>query len=128
MLKSLVFSLMAVQAAMGSRFAMYIDQYHTVDLPGSDQTQAITHAIMAFAPSKQFNTDSSFTPFETVETMRKRFGPDTKVMIAIGGWGDTAGFSDGAKDEASRTRYAKNVATMINNLGFDGVGKFEIPG
>ncbi|KAH2923548.1 hypothetical protein KXW25_006412 [Aspergillus fumigatus] len=129
MLKSLVFSLMAVQAAMGSRFAMYIDQYHTVDLPGSDQTQGVTHAIMAFSPSKQFNSDSSFTPFDTVNNMRKRFAPDTKVMIAIGGWGDTAGFSEGAKDEASRTKYAKNVATMINNLGFDGVDiDWEYPG
>ncbi|RHZ51771.1 hypothetical protein CDV55_101725 [Aspergillus turcosus] len=129
MLKFLVFSLMAIQAVMGLRFAMYIDQYHTVDLPGSDQTQGITHAIMAFAPSKQFNSDSSFAPFESVDNMRKRFGPDTKVMIAIGGWGDTAGFSDGAKDEASRTRYAKNVATMINNLGFDGVDiDWEYPG
>ncbi|GAQ04724.1 hypothetical protein ALT_2045 [Aspergillus lentulus] len=129
MLKSLVFGLMAVQAARGLRFAMYIDQYHTVDLPGSDQTQGITHAIMAFAPSKQFNTDSSYTPFDTVENMRKRFAPDTKVMIAIGGWGDTAGFSEGAKDEASRTKYAKNVATMINNLGFDGVDiDWEYPG
>ncbi|KAH2285226.1 hypothetical protein KXW29_007493 [Aspergillus fumigatus] len=129
MLKSLVFSLMAVQAAMGSRFAMYIDQYHTVDLPGSDQTQGVTHAIMAFAPSKQFNSDSSFTPFDTVNNMRKRFAPDTKVMIAIGGWGDTAGFSEGTKDEASRTKYAKNVATMINNLGFDGVDiDWEYPG
>ncbi|KAF7157692.1 hypothetical protein CNMCM6106_003545 [Aspergillus hiratsukae] len=125
MLKFLMFSLMAVQAVMGLNFAMY----HTVDLPGSDLTQGITHAIMAFAPSKQFNSDSSFTPFESVENMRKRFGPDTKVMIAIGGWGDTAGFSDAAKDEASRTRYAKNVATMINNLGFDGVDiDWEYPG
>lgn len=103
-------------------------RYHTVDLPGSDQTQGVTHAIMAFAPSKQFNSDSSFTPFDTVNNMRKRFAPDTKVMIAIGGWGDTAGFSEGAKDEASRAKYAKNVATMINNLGFDGVGKFKIAG
>lgn len=55
--------------------------------------------------------------------MRKRFGPDTKVMIAIGGWGDTSGFSDGAKDEKTRERYAKNVASMLESTGFDGVGK-----
>jgi chitinase len=62
-------------------------------------------------------------PFEPVETLRKRFGPDTKVMVAIGGWGDTKGFSEGAKDDASRARYAKNVATMIEDLGIDGVGE-----
>lgn len=80
---------------------------------------------MAFAPTKLFNSDSppSFTPFEPVDTMRKRFGPDTKVMIAIGGWGDTAGFSDGAKDDSSRKRFAKNVASMLDANNFDGVGK-----
>ena len=55
--------------------------------------------------------------------MRKRFSPDTKLMIAIGGWGDTSGFSEGAKDDASRERYAKNVASMLESNGFDGVGK-----
>jgi chitinase len=82
---------------------------------------------MAFAPTKLFNSDSppSFTPFEPVGTMRKRFGPDTKVMIAIGGWGDTAGFSDGAKDDTTRKRFAKNVAAMLDANNFDGVGKRE---
>lgn len=82
---------------------------------------------MGFAASKLFNSDSpeAYKPFESPETMRKRFSPDTKLMIAIGGWGDTAGFSEGAKDEASRTRYAKNVASMLDEHGFDGVGKIS---
>jgi chitinase len=78
-----------------------------------------------------FNSDApaQFKPFEPVETMRKRFETGTKVMIAIGGWGDTSGFSEGAKDEESRTRYARNVADMINTLGFDGVDiDWEYPG
>ncbi|KAF7166683.1 hypothetical protein CNMCM6106_002399 [Aspergillus hiratsukae] len=130
---------------MELRFAMYIDEYkflcasqntklhryHTVDLPGSDQTQGVTHAIMAFANSSLFNTESpaQFEPFEPLDKTRKRFRPGTKVMIAIEGWGDTSGFSEGAKDEASRTRYAKNVAAMVNSLGFDGVDiDWEYPG
>lgn len=43
-------------------------------------------------------------------------------MIAIGGWGDSSGFSTAAKDETSRNQYAKNVAAMVNQVGFDGVG------
>lgn len=103
-------------------------RYHTTDLPGSNQTAQVDHAIMAFAPTKLFNSDSppSFTPFEPVDTMRKRFGPDTKVMIAIGGWGDTAGFSDGAKDDTSRKRFAKNVAAMLDANNFDGVGMKQL--
>lgn len=83
---------------------------------------------MAFANSTMFNSDAPtmFQPFEPVETMRKRFGTETKVMIAIGGWDDTSGFREGAKDEESRKRYARNVADMINTLGFDGVGAYEV--
>ncbi|KAJ5668320.1 uncharacterized protein N7477_006890 [Penicillium maclennaniae] len=131
MLKQLALGLLAAQTAASLRFVMYIDEYHTSDLPGVDQTADIDHAIMAFAATDLFNSDSapSFTPFEPVETMRKRFSPDTKVMIAIGGWGDTAGFSKGAKDDASRERFAKNVASMLDANGFDGVDiDWEYPG
>lgn len=84
---------------------------------------------MAFAKSDLFNSDSTpqFTPFEPVSTMRGRLPKDAKVMIAIGGWGDTSGFSEGAKDESSRARYANNVAKMLNSVGFDGVGAILLP-
>jgi chitinase len=98
-------------------------RWHVTALPSSDKTEGIDHAVMGFAPSKTFNSGSSFTPFESPDSMRKRFGPDTKLMIAIGGWGDTEGFSEAAKTEASRERYAKNVASMLESNGFDGVGK-----
>ncbi|KKK14942.1 hypothetical protein P175DRAFT_0435786 [Aspergillus ochraceoroseus IBT 24754] len=131
MVKFGLLALAALQCVAGMRMGMYIDEYHTVDLPSSDQTQGITHAIMAFAKSTLFNSDSppQFTPFEPVSQMRQRFGPNTKLMIAIGGWGDSSGFSDGAKDDASRARYAKNVASMLNSVGFDGVDiDWEYPG
>jgi chitinase len=82
---------------------------------------------MAFAPSKIFNSDSppSFEPFESPESFRKRFSPDTKLGIAIGGWGDTAGFSESVKDDASIERYAKNIASMLESNGFDGVGELH---
>lgn len=105
-------------------FKLTASRWHKTDLPGTEQTQDMDYAIMGFAKTTLFNSDSapSFTPFEPVDTMRKRFGPDTKLMIAIGGWGDSEGFSTGAKDDASRKRYAKNVAAMLEANKFDGVG------
>ncbi|RDW86241.1 uncharacterized protein DSM5745_02883 [Aspergillus mulundensis] len=131
LLKHAALALAALQCVAGLRFAMYVDQWHTQNLPGSDKTQGITHAIMAFAQSTLFDSDSpaAFAPFEPVSTFRNRFSPDTKVLIAIGGWGDTAGFSSASKDEASRERYAKNVAAMLDSNGFDGVDiDWEYPG
>jgi chitinase len=79
---------------------------------------------MSFAEAKSFNSDppTKWQPFEPIDTTRKRFSKDTKLLVAIGGWGDTSGFSTGAKDEASRKRYAKNVAAMVQEFGLDGVG------
>ncbi|KAJ9403598.1 CAZyme family GH18 [Paecilomyces variotii] len=120
-----------VGQATALRFVMYIDQYHVTDLPDSSQTTGITHAIMGFANSTLFTSDPAgqYTPFQSVSSMRSRFSKDTKIMIAIGGWGDTSGFSAGAKDDASRTLYAKNVAAMLESVGADGVDiDWEYPG
>ncbi|KAJ5422198.1 Glycoside hydrolase superfamily [Penicillium cf. griseofulvum] len=131
MFKRLALGLLAVQAVAATRFAMYIDEWHVTALPGKDKTEGVDYAIMSFAASKLFNSDppEAYKPFEAPATMRNRFSPNTKLMVAIGGWGDTAGFSEGAKDEASRTRYAKNVAAMLDAHGFDGVDiDWEYPG
>lgn len=131
MLKNIALGLLAAQSATAMRFAMYIDQWHKTNLPSSDKTQDIDYAVMGFAKTTIFNSNSapSFTPFEPVDEMRKRFSPDTKLMIAIGGWGDSAGFSAGAKDETTRKQYAKNVAAMLDANGFDGVDiDWEYPG
>lgn len=81
---------------------------------------------MGFAPSDTFATDppGSYTPFQSVESIRALFDDGTKVNLAIGGWGDTEGFSQGAADNSSRQLYAKNVASVLDQLGFDGVGKW----
>ncbi|KAH6663466.1 putative class V chitinase [Halenospora varia] len=114
-----------------ARYVMYVDQYHLTDLPNKTVTAGIDHVIMAFANSSLFTTTpaGNYTPFESLETMRARFDNGTKLMIAIGGWADTAGFSAGAATNASRAAYAKNVATMLDTMGFDGVDvDWEYPG
>ncbi|OKL55307.1 hypothetical protein UA08_09415 [Talaromyces atroroseus] len=115
--------------AAALRNVMYVDQWHTSSLPSSDLVSSVTHAIMAFAPSENFNSGSSFTPFESVDTFRARFPSSTKIMIAIGGWGDNAGFSTAAVSDSSRSTYASNVAAMLESTGLDGVDiDWEYPG
>jgi chitinase len=58
-----------------------------------------------------------------LDQIRALFDRGTKVCMAIGGWGDTSGFSVGAVNEESRKRYAKNVAEAVDRLGYDCVGK-----
>lgn len=61
--------------------------------------------------------------------VRALFDEGTKVCMAIGGWGDTSGFSTGSQTEASRKTYAKNVAAVVDQLGYECVDvDWEYPG
>ena len=67
--------------------------------------------------------------FTSVPEVRSKFAPGTKVMIAIGGWGDTQGFSQGAATEQTRKHFAQNVKSMLKFTGADGVDvDWEYPG
>ena len=105
-------------------------RYHLTDLPNKTVAAGIDTVIMAFANSSLFVSPAgNYTPFEPVSTMRSRFDNGTKILIALGGWADTDGFSAGAATEESRTDFAENVANMVTSLGFDGVDiDWEYPG
>lgn len=68
----------------------------------------------------------SWPLFTTVEEVRSKFAPETAVMIAIGGWGDTAGFSEAAKTIQNRRLFAKNVKDMVDATGADGTPHLSI--
>ncbi|KAH6982729.1 glycoside hydrolase superfamily [Ilyonectria destructans] len=113
------------------RCIMYLTGQHNV-VPDKDVVADITHVILAFMRSEIFNVDetpSEFPLFTTVEEVRSKFVPGTKVMVAIGGWGDNAGFEVAAKSDASRKRWARQVAVMVEAVGADGVDvDWEYPG
>jgi GH18 family chitinase len=71
--------------------------------------------------SSSFNAPASEWPlFTTVDNVRSQFAEGTKVMVAIGGWGDTEGFSEAAKSEEGRRLFARNVRAMVEFTGADG--------
>ena len=41
-------------------------------------------------------------------------------MVAVGGWGDTAGFEIAAETEDARRLFARNVGLMVDATGADG--------
>lgn len=83
----------------------------------------VTHVALAFMRSSIFNSPdvvSEWPLFTTVEAVRPRFANGTAIMVAIGGWGDTQGFSEAAKTESGRKLFARNVKAMVERTGADG--------
>ena len=89
-------------------------------------------------PSSIFNRDRQHDDhgvplewplFQSINSTRALVNPKTKLLVAIGGWGDTAGFAKGALTNESRQRFARNVALMVETSGADGVDiDWEYPG
>lgn len=105
---------------------------HNVVPSDSKLTQGITHVVLAFMRSDVFNSNETsleFPLFTTVEKVRQKFHPGTKVMVAIGGWGDSLGFEEANRDESSRQKWCENVKKMLQLTGADGVDiDWEYPG
>lgn len=91
-------------------------------VPEINIVQDITHVTMAFIHSSAFNVPGAteWPLFSTVEEVRSKFVPGTAVMIAIGGWGDTEGFSKAAATHSSRKLFAQNIKKMMRETGADG--------
>lgn len=91
-------------------------------VPEPALVENVTHVALAFMRADTFNqpSPSSWPLFSTVNEIRPKFADDTKIMIAIGGWGDTESFSNAAKTEETRALFAKNVARMVHETGADG--------
>ncbi|KAK3484619.1 glycoside hydrolase superfamily [Neurospora hispaniola] len=112
------------------RCIMYLTGQHPV-APQIDQLDHVTHVALAFMSPSIFNDplNQEWPLFTTVHHVRPRFPNHTKVLIAIGGWGDTIGFSVAALNDETRTLFAANVAKMVEATGADGVDvDWEYPG
>ncbi|KAI1810144.1 glycoside hydrolase family 18 protein [Poronia punctata] len=115
------------------RNIMYLTGQHPVIPEDTALIRPITHVALAFMNSNIFNEEehdgSEWPLFMSVADARSGFQHGTKVMVAIGGWGDTAGFDTAARTEKSRSTFARNVAKMVRDTGADGVDvDWEYPG
>ncbi|KAI0204382.1 glycoside hydrolase family 18 protein [Astrocystis sublimbata] len=122
----------ATASATIMRNVMYLTGQHPIVPDDAALRTPITHVALAFMNSAIFNReghDSLWPIFMSVDEARSKFEPGTKIMVAIGGWGDTGGFDTAARSEKSRATFARNVANMVRDTGADGVDiDWEYPG
>lgn len=93
----------------------------------------LTHLNYAFAfittDTYELTTMDSLTSESLwkLTTDTKRYNPDLKVYVAVGGWtfsdNDTATqplFSEISRTEANRQKFADNCLKFLNQYSFDG--------
>lgn len=91
-------------------------------VPEHELVAEITHVALAFMRPGTFNVpeQDQWPLFTTVAKVRPKFARGTGIQVAIGGWGDTDGFSIAAETEESRKMFANNIKIMLETTGADG--------
>jgi chitinase len=107
----------------------YVAGYREFDFSTID-VSGITHVNYAFA-----NIRDGKVVFDTVKidgvlpnsgdidelSSLKKNKPDLKVLVSVGGWTWSGGFSDAALTEQSRAVFAKSCAAFVKEYQLDGI-------
>ena len=91
-------------------------------MPELELVKDVTHVAIAFMRSETFSdVDRVEWPlFLTVDEVRTRFVKETKIMVAVGGWGNDEGFRNAAKSKKARKVWVDGVKRMVESTGADG--------
>lgn len=107
----------------------YVAGYRDFDFTTID-VSGITHINYAFANIRDgevvFDTtkiDGVVPNAQDVEELNslKKDNPDLKVLVSVGGWTWSGGFSDAALTEESRSKFAKSCAAFVKEFKLDGI-------
>ena len=91
-------------------------------MPAPSLLTGITHVNLAFMASTTFNQapPAVWPLFTSVSNIRSKFAQRVSVLVSIGGWGDTTGFSAAIVSDSARKTFAQNIKKMVDDTGADG--------
>ena len=102
----------------------YVAGYRDFDF-STIQADKITHVNYAFVNvvdgQVHFDTSIDNTPLKKDDIFKlhalKKINPDLKVLVSVGGWTWSGGFSDAALTDQSRRRFAASAAAFVDAAG-----------
>ena len=106
----------------------YVAGYRNFDF-STIQADKITHINYAFVNvvdgQVHFDTSIDNTPLRKDDIFKlhalKEINPDLKILVSVGGWTWSGGFSDAALTEASRRKFAVSAAAFVDAFDLDGI-------
>ncbi len=93
----------------------------------------LTHINYAFANVRPDGTVVLESPRDSTRLARlvafKKYNPDLKILLSVGGWSWSDYFSNAALTEASRERFARSAVALVKKHHLDGLDiDWEYPG
>lgn len=85
------------------------------------QYQNITHVAHAFLIPNADGSLGGSTGFAYPDLVQRSHEAGVRVIVVLGGWGQSAGFSPMAADTAARRRFVQNLLDFCLANGYDGV-------
>jgi chitinase len=119
----------AVQTEKKYMVVAYVAGYREFDFSTID-VSGITHINYAFANIRNGEVVFDTTKIDGVVpnagdivelNSLKVSKPDLKVLVSVGGWTWSGGFSDAALTEESRAKFAKSCAAFVKEFKLDGI-------
>lgn len=95
-------------------------------LPADLTAEALTHIHYAFADIDEAgraalaNPEADIPNLAELRALREE-RPELKLILSVGGWERSMGFSDAAADEAGRETFAQSAAELLIGLDLDGL-------
>ncbi len=85
------------------------------------QYQNITHIAHAFLVPNADGSLGGISGFAYPDLVQRAHQAGVRVIVALGGWGQSAGFPPMAADTAARRRFVQNLLDFCLANGYDGV-------
>jgi len=80
----------------------------------------VSHIAHAFIWPTAHGDIESYQDMHDAELVEYAHDEDKKVLISVGGWGQSRGFASMAADETSRGRFVSGIVSYIRKYGYDG--------
>src|SRR5690554_1056789 len=126
-MKILYLLLLAVTLAYSLTFSQnYVAGYYPNWLLGTLPPQNIkyenlTHVIHAFAWPTSSGSIEMYSGMPSSQLIQSVHNAGKKIVLAFGGWGQSAGFAPMAADSTARANFINNVVQLFHQHGYDGI-------
>lgn len=96
--------------------------YLPADLPGERLT-GIHYAFAGIGPDGRVTLtrpEVDLPSLGGLRELRERY-PELRLLLSVGGWEESGGFSDAAATQSARRRFARSAADLAAEQGLDGI-------